>query len=123
MGYRDSKEGPFPTKARAQEFATAEVGAEHIIAQTDAGWIILLAQDEATSSPLLRYDVNASVHDSEGHADGAYSLICRDASADEICEHLRQVLADWEYGLTNSPGPFYLSLQIGPAGKGDDMPI
>jgi hypothetical protein len=69
-----------------------------------------------------RYDVRAAVSELHGEgSDAAYDLILDGATADEVAEALRDVFA-FDWGLTNSPGPFRLSIEIGPAGTGDDLP-
>jgi hypothetical protein len=75
------------------------------------------------AGPERRYDVNASVYEMDGRgSDGAYSMICRGATAAEIGRQLTEVLSgDW--GLANSDGPFRLEINVGPAGRGDDLPM
>lgn len=70
----------------------------------------------------MRYDMRASVYELDGQgSDGAYSLIGDDLTADEVAERVRAVLSgDW--GLTNA-GECRLAIHIGPAGRGDDLPL
>lgn len=69
------------------------------------------------------YDVRASVYEMDGGgSDGAYSLIGDKLTAEEIAARILETLkSDW--GLTNSDGPFRLTINIGPAGRGDDLPL
>ena len=70
----------------------------------------------------MLYDVNASLFEIDGGgSDGAYDLVLRGVTADEIADKLRETLSG-EWGLTNA-GPCRLGLSIGPAGSGDSMPL
>lgn len=88
-------------------------------------WLIALGAaycpgclDEAPPEPEpLRFDVRASVNEIDGPGgDGAYDLIGDGLTVDEVLERLRKVLTDG-FGLTNA-GACYLTLHIGPAGRG-----
>ena len=85
---------------------------------------ILTSHARPEPKPEPRYDVNASVHEMDGDgSDGAYDLILRNATPAEIAAQLQSALEGAGFGLTNSDGPFRLSIHIGPAGRGDDLPL
>jgi hypothetical protein len=92
-------------------------GAAKLIVQAHAKHAAPVAEGGAEQ----RYDVRASVHELHGAgSDAAYDLLLDSVTATEVAEALRDVLtSDW--GLTNSLGPFRLSIEIGPAGTGDDL--
>jgi hypothetical protein len=68
------------------------------------------------------YDVNASCLEVNGDGgDGAYDLIGRGRTVDEILSELRKVLTQG-FGLTNA-GECYLSINVVRAGFGDAVPM
>lgn len=68
------------------------------------------------------YDVRASIFELNGNgSDGAYDLLLDGATPDEILSTLARYLRGG-FGLTNA-GPCRLCINIGPAGRGDDLPI
>lgn len=59
------------------------------------------------------YDVDAVCLDDEDSGDGAYDLICRAATPEEIAKALQSVLSD-DWGLTNPTGAVRLEITIRP---------
>lgn len=79
-------------------------------------------RDAARFPAEHRYDVRASCLELDGNGgDGAYDLIMDSATADEIADALRDVLRKG-FGLANA-GACRLQINIGPAGRGDDLPL